>query len=700
MKVDGTDGIHRTEWFVAFVLAIGLTIIFWHPLWQGSGLTGGDTYTYFYPQKCYLAERLSAGEFPLWNRLAGHGYPLIAESQTGALYPFHFVGYAFFDVQEAYNAIQIVHYVLAFLLTWMYARRLGLKPTGALFAALVFTYAWFPFRISLEWAIITGAWFPAALWCAESFIQTRWWRYAILLAFVLGLQMLAGHFNLAFITQLVLVIYFPARLLWVKHSRDVATKKTRGILLGFSAIAFGFLLASVQLLPTWELKQLSQRADVGKEHDPKYGHSPVWCWTQIIAPWNWYGLDRDLSKEIPEGESRTNDVEAHIYFGLIPLALLVVTIFQMLRNHQRIPLRLCWFWLILSACGMIYMTGWLIPVTRYLPGFSFFEGPGRYSLVVTFGVAVLAAFGLESIVSRLEGMGRNLLIAAVFVGTCGDLHWVARQVPNVAIVENPPLLALNQSPLKQKLQEEAGPVRLFSRGANLPTLLGVSSTPIYLGFAPSAYFDPQLTIPQPIPYETPPTAAQEKWLRNAGVTHILAYSQLDETRWPVSLIWSGYDSFYNRAGGHPRPLFLYRFQTARGRAYWANEESEGGIEFEEFRANVVRVKVNADQQGQLVLAELSYPGWEASVDGKPVSLETAQGMYRSVNVPAGEHTVEWRFRPTSFSTGLWISLASVFILAGIAHLRFWHPGLFSEKQQVSRDGKKIRQQNESIEQVG
>ncbi|MCH8147499.1 MAG: hypothetical protein IH987_05820, partial [Planctomycetes bacterium] len=68
-------------------IAVGLSYVFWRDLWHGGGLIGGDLYTYFFPQKTFLVDRLRAGEFPLWNNLVGHGYPLIAESQTGALYP-------------------------------------------------------------------------------------------------------------------------------------------------------------------------------------------------------------------------------------------------------------------------------------------------------------------------------------------------------------------------------------------------------------------------------------------------------------------------------------------------------------------------------------------------------------------------------------------------------------------------------------
>ena len=159
------------ETLAVIALATILTVVFWKPLWTGGGLIGGDTYTYFFPQKQFFAERLHAGEFPLWNNRSGFGYPLIAESQTGAFYPPHLLIYPLLDVNEGYNAVQILHYILAFCFTWLLARELNLKPFGAILAALIYVYGWFPPRMCLEWAIIGGTWLPLALWWLERFLK-------------------------------------------------------------------------------------------------------------------------------------------------------------------------------------------------------------------------------------------------------------------------------------------------------------------------------------------------------------------------------------------------------------------------------------------------------------------------------------------------------------------------------------------------
>eukprot|EP00913_Durusdinium_trenchii_P010932 g10261.t1 len=605
MESDNADRGRRrlAVWMLAIAMSLGLTIVFWMDLWRGGGLIGGDTYTYFYPQKVYFAERLAAGEFPLWNRLAGHGYPLVAESQTGALYPCNVVLYRLFDVTTAYNIVQISHYVLTFLFTWMYARRFGQSNRAALFAAVAFTYSWFPFRISLEWAVVSGAWLPAALWCTESLLQTRWWRYAILLACVLALQMLAGHFNLAFITQLLLAVYIPGRLWFARRPVDADSSRSNTFLLCVAGILFGFALAAVQLLPTWELKKQSQRAEVGGAHNPGYGHTPIWYWSQAVAPWSWYGLGIDLNSRLPDDAPLTNDIEAHLYFGLIPLALFLCGLLGLRMFKQRELL----LWLLIGIAALFYTTGWFLPVTQHLPGFSFFMGPGRYSILTTLAVSIIAAAVLDRWMRVSSLFRREFLFVLVVAGTLVDLLMVARMVPNAVIVDNPPVDAIEQSEIRRLLLNESEPVRLFCRGPNLPTLIGVSSTPQYLGIGPAAYFDPDVAMPLPFPFDADPdnpnddapTAEQVEWLRNAGVTHVLSFTELDDARWPVTLLWQGGDAFFNRAWGRREPFFLYRLNGARGRAYWKDPTTRGVIAFEEFRADNVRLKVESAAGGRL-----------------------------------------------------------------------------------------------------
>jgi hypothetical protein len=84
-----------------------------------------------------------------------------------------------------------------------------------------------------------------------------------------------------------------------------------------------------------------------------------------------------------------------------------------------------------------------------------------------------------------------------------------------------------------------------------------------------------------------------------------------------------------------------------------------------YEAERVVVDVVARHAGQLVLTDSDYPGWEARVDGQPVEIERANGVFRSVRVDSGKHQVVFEFRPLSFRIGAALSLTSGALLAGL-----------------------------------
>ncbi|HPV07918.1 MAG TPA: YfhO family protein [Aggregatilineales bacterium] len=65
----------------------------------------------------------------------------------------------------------------------------------------------------------------------------------------------------------------------------------------------------------------------------------------------------------------------------------------------------------------------------------------------------------------------------------------------------------------------------------------------------------------------------------------------------------------------------------------------------------------------LVLVDTDYPGWRASLDGEPVTIYRANGAFRAVEVPAGEHEVAFEYRPASVRIGGVVSAAALLVLA-------------------------------------
>lgn len=79
----------------------------------------------------------------------------------------------------------------------------------------------------------------------------------------------------------------------------------------------------------------------------------------------------------------------------------------------------------------------------------------------------------------------------------------------------------------------------------------------------------------------------------------------------------------------------------------------------------------------LVVSENYYPGWVATVDGKPATVGTADVSLIGVVLPEGARTVELRFENRPYEVGKRITL----IALGIA-LVMWALGLFAGRRRT------------------
>ncbi len=82
-----------------------------------------------------------------------------------------------------------------------------------------------------------------------------------------------------------------------------------------------------------------------------------------------------------------------------------------------------------------------------------------------------------------------------------------------------------------------------------------------------------------------------------------------------------------------------------------------------YENELVTIATSADNEAILVLADSYYPGWKAFVDGREEVIRRANLFFRAVPLSAGNHTVEFRYEPRSFTFGLVISAATLVALA-------------------------------------
>ena len=78
-----------------------------------------------------------------------------------------------------------------------------------------------------------------------------------------------------------------------------------------------------------------------------------------------------------------------------------------------------------------------------------------------------------------------------------------------------------------------------------------------------------------------------------------------------------------------------------------------------FTPNKVVLSLSGENEGLLVLSETYFPGWSASVDGKPREIHLANYAFRGVVVEKGEREVVFEYLPTDFMGGMAIALLTL-----------------------------------------
>jgi hypothetical protein len=81
--------------------------------------------------------------------------------------------------------------------------------------------------------------------------------------------------------------------------------------------------------------------------------------------------------------------------------------------------------------------------------------------------------------------------------------------------------------------------------------------------------------------------------------------------------------------------------------------------------NTVTIRAALPRDGYLVLLDTHYPGWQARVDGQLQTIFAANLAFRAVHLSAGEHVIEFRYRPVTFRTGAAVTGLTCLVLLGL-----------------------------------
>lgn len=100
----------------------------------------------------------------------------------------------------------------------------------------------------------------------------------------------------------------------------------------------------------------------------------------------------------------------------------------------------------------------------------------------------------------------------------------------------------------------------------------------------------------------------------------------------------------------------------------ARATDAGSVVMTSYAPNELHYTTTSTTGGVVVLSEIYYPGWTATLDGKPVEIGRANYLLRALRVPAGQHEVVLTFRPSTVSTTEAVATAAIgLILIALAY---------------------------------
>jgi Bacterial membrane protein YfhO len=92
------------------------------------------------------------------------------------------------------------------------------------------------------------------------------------------------------------------------------------------------------------------------------------------------------------------------------------------------------------------------------------------------------------------------------------------------------------------------------------------------------------------------------------------------------------------------------------------------VVIEDVGPNGYRFRIKSSVKSLLVVSQIYYPGWRATVSGERVPVVAANYALTGIPVPAGDHEVRFVFDPASFKIGLAITILSILMAVALIAL--------------------------------
>ncbi len=616
----------------------------------------------------FLSRGLRLGELPLWDPYTYCGFPIYANLTAGLFYPPMLSALLLGHGHVLYwLELQVAaHVFLAGVFTFWLLRRLGVSALSALAGAGVYELgAFFASQTQHLGAISAAAWLPLAWLGAVALAEGFAWRRIALLAFALTMSLLAGF------TAVAAVAFLSCGYLAVTLA---GFRRAPWRILFWTALAgvWAIWLAAVQLIPTTELTRMSV-ARLRHEFMGTGGGIPLHALISLVWPDYWGVLHFDPgSWKLP-----WNPTFLHLYCGILGLACAIVAVLR--RIHK-----LASVFGLVTLVSAIWMLGDHTPIGRML--FPLLPATLRGSLypefalaAFTLGVAVLAGMGAEMLARRPLLHGALVaLVAAELIAVGAGRPFNTGSVAAEPGIDHDHFAGSTELPAKMRemVGQAQPPWRTDVYGGSIFWAIGgpLFEVPSANGNDPFALY----------------RFMQVRLLFCKGERWGRYYQVADPDSRILDLLSVRY--LMSGAGIQERPRVLPRFffvpQVRRVKglddaiaamrspdfdpAKTAFVEGDigpaaggGQVRVIEYHSNRLVLETETNGPAFLVTSETHYPGWRAYVDGAERPLYYTNGAFRGMEVPAGGHRVEMRFRPhilpvsAAISAIGWAALAAV-----------------------------------------
>ena len=99
------------------------------------------------------------------------------------------------------------------------------------------------------------------------------------------------------------------------------------------------------------------------------------------------------------------------------------------------------------------------------------------------------------------------------------------------------------------------------------------------------------------------------------------------------------------------------------------EPPHASCEVVSYSLEQIIIKASSSRPGYLVVSEVFYPGWGATVDGRSVEIQRGNFLFRVIPLNAGAHEVRMSFVSWPFRIGAVVSLAALILSLGFLLIR-------------------------------